>query len=240
MVGRPFVDCKGARGKYLWVQLPGSNRILNFRPQFSRAKVALPKDSLLCYGGVPRYPTELLPEYITTNDPEDPVFYSTCYIREFDKSWEFPLAGSPPPKDWRFSGQCIDCPSFVAGDSTFTTAQLNVTQPPKWTITDQCINCKYNRPTFKEPFSLKAADSSCDLSVCDKADCLKTLLTQDDRAPISAGQCATIASGRAECSSTFVFTPAKKICSCWIKSSCCKTCTFKSKVAGSNVYELNN
>ena len=79
-----------------------------------RAEPVLPDDTMICYGVEARPQTETEPEYIVSEDPMDPVFYSTCYVRDKDIKWLPPPGGAPsPPKArWRFNGQCIDCKTY--------------------------------------------------------------------------------------------------------------------------------
>jgi len=138
------IDCKGAEGKYVWVQLPGKRRILagldikvnRYMPETTAAGNPVGPETLLCYGVRARVPTETDPEFVTTNDPEDPIFYSTCYVREKEVRW---LRHIEPEADtrWRFNGRCVDC------DCVTENSALTRTTPPVWRLADeeQCRDC---------------------------------------------------------------------------------------------------
>lgn len=109
-----------ARGKYVHIELPGSERIVDFTVEVNMRKpLAKPgeeKIAKVCYGVQARTQTEVSPEYITTDDPDDPVFYSTCYVREKVVKW-LPVEVEPPqPKPrWKFHSKCLSCDSFQQG-----------------------------------------------------------------------------------------------------------------------------
>lgn len=81
------------------------------------------KDSLVCYGFVPGTPTDpaFNPEtedkwYVRDTDPEDPVFYSTCYRLEVKRE---------------FVGN-VACPLCEAGGKA---------NEPRWQVGEYCLNC---------------------------------------------------------------------------------------------------
>ena len=54
------VDCHGAKGKYVRVQLPGKKRLFYAHSiQVTRATPVMPKDAVVCYGVEPRLPRML-------------------------------------------------------------------------------------------------------------------------------------------------------------------------------------
>lgn len=107
-----LVNCKGAKGKYVQITLPGDDGkrllpTLHVKPY--RATIPIPKTKpptsraqavnstnpfmqMSCYGVKPRplpdpnsadllAAAKLHPKTIVTNNPEDPIFWSTCYSR---------------------------------------------------------------------------------------------------------------------------------------------------------------
>jgi len=134
------VDCKGAVGKYVWVQLPGDKRILNvpnITVTYRTPPVAKQGPAkMACFMVQPRTRTPVTPEYITTNDPEDPVYYSTCYRREASVTWDFPPAVDPPPAPSLIANMhCLTCDSFKKNQNTSSFFV------PEWTIADKCLEC---------------------------------------------------------------------------------------------------
>ena len=83
------------------------------------------------------------PWTIVDNDPADPVFYSTCFVRQ--SSWQH--IGNPPcvqcekqslQRRWRFGEHCISCE--LAEHYAFVSAN-NATVAPWWEFADTCQNC---------------------------------------------------------------------------------------------------
>lgn len=77
-------------------------------------------------------------EYEVSEDPNDPVFYSTCYVRELKRLWvkhdwheELVIKG-----DFRLETTCLSCPSY---DASIT--RQNDTYVPDWTLDHTCHNC---------------------------------------------------------------------------------------------------
>lgn len=105
------------------------------------------EETLVCYGFIPYQPDDptFNPEtenkwYVRENDPEDPIFYSTCYRlevkREFIGNAACPNcegeASTTPPR-WQIGDQCLDCDSFSDG-ATLSEAKF-------WTFSDVCDKC---------------------------------------------------------------------------------------------------
>lgn len=111
------VDCQGAVGTYLSIRLKGADRIFALDSvQVNRqSPVATNATSaFMCYTVKPRNPSDVAGEFLTTDDPEDEIFYSTCYSREVDRTWlpspvSAPKAAQPR---WRFNGRCLSCASL--------------------------------------------------------------------------------------------------------------------------------
>ena len=108
-------------------------------------------DTLICYwvtegddpGGNPEVD---LPWTIVDDDPEDPVFYSTCFTKQ--SAWRF--VGNPPcpacdashaagtTRKWKYGEYCVSCE--LAEHYAHVTAN-NQTVAPWWEFADTCENC---------------------------------------------------------------------------------------------------
>lgn len=105
------IDCNGAQGKYVRIHLPGANRIFSGAAYVNRAEPpALTPNQLACYGVIARAQTSTVPEYVISHDPADPIFYSSCLVRERNMEWEAPNTPPPPPPPPRsdFGMECLD------------------------------------------------------------------------------------------------------------------------------------
>jgi len=135
------IDCGGATGRYVRVHLPGNGRVLPADVSVNYVKPAVvAQDHLACYAVEARLQTETAPEFVVSEDPRDPVFYSTCFVREIDIDWLPPpggVADRGTPR-FRFGDICIDCASYAAAQLP-TNASLLV--PPLWRTTMDCKNC---------------------------------------------------------------------------------------------------
>lgn len=138
-----FVDCLGKVGQYLSVKLPGSARYLTVEVSAYLFAPLVPanENPLVCYGLEARQSAPTTPEYLISTDPEDPIFYSTCYVRNPNIVW-LPLVNPQPTvtERWRFDGRCITCESFqrnrAANKIDFATL------PTPWVIADgKCMDC---------------------------------------------------------------------------------------------------
>ena len=145
------VDCGGVQARYVRVTLPGDHRIL-----------FLPMDGVALYKTAPTNakvgdyaayvlevpPTQLTyPEYTISEDPKDPVFYSTCYTYTLGKRWR--PAGQNgvelAPANWHFNGRCLDCETYLDNQR-----RHNDTSPEsrtvKWTMSPSCRDCRQTKP----------------------------------------------------------------------------------------------
>ncbi|GAB5362527.1 hypothetical protein AAMO2058_000804900 [Amorphochlora amoebiformis] len=143
------VDCKGKTGKYVRIRLKGSNRFFSGVPSVfrHRPKVAVPAKGMpkVCYGVEARIPTETQPEFYTTWDPADPMFYSTCYLILPRLEWRaIPGADIDALKvdEWTFNGKCLDCNSYVRSKENIGNSVMH------WYFDDKCVNCKKYKPAF--------------------------------------------------------------------------------------------
>merc|ERR1712096_223985 len=119
-------DCGGATGRHVRIffkakpvpPLPGNR---------TSSSSSSPGTALVCYGVEARSAMALpvpVMEYTTSTDPEDPIFYSTCFIREEDWIWEPSpkKAAASPTKGgedtavvpmWAFGRKCLDCGTYA-------------------------------------------------------------------------------------------------------------------------------
>ena len=148
------VKCKGATGKYLQIILPGANRIFSARvvPNRIRPKLAAGQEgALACYGVEGRAVGPTSPEFVTTDDPEDMMFYSTCYVennpRDFDETGQEIV---PPPPGYKFHGLCLDCDSYKANNGVVPMYQSRF-----WEITDFCVECNSLEPFPVNPRAIQ-------------------------------------------------------------------------------------
>merc|ERR1719384_584483 len=117
----PIHDCGGATGRYLRVQLPGGSRILDVELLPHRSKPVPPvgddgnpdENAMMCWG-VKRPTSHDLPfpvtAYVTSRDPDDPVYFSTCYARDDAWVWlEPPVQEAVARLSWAVNGKCLSC-----------------------------------------------------------------------------------------------------------------------------------
>eukprot|EP00040_Diaphanoeca_grandis_P016032 m.82506 g.82506 ORF g.82506 m.82506 type:complete len:1642 (+) comp25523_c0_seq1:122-5047(+) len=138
----PFsVECNGAVGKYIRIHLPGKNRIFSADVTVARTTPkALAPDTKVCYALAAREKKSTAPEFIISTDPEDPIFYSTCFERR--RVIEFkPLPDKAPlPKPrWSFNGQCLKCENYEKNLIPANTSGDMLA--PVWEFTRDCENC---------------------------------------------------------------------------------------------------
>jgi len=108
------------------------------------------ENTSVCYGVRARLPNHTHPEYTISLDPEDPVFYSTCYLKTAD-GWLFDdrLPGyeqkalETVASPWNFAGKCVSC-----DDRAKIQASSMV---PRWVLTDKCQNCDRDAPPAPAP-----------------------------------------------------------------------------------------
>ena len=138
----PVVDCKGAKGRYVRVQLPGTGRILDahIRVHRRRPSPSFPSD-MVCYGVEMRSPTSIDKEFTTTPDMEDPMFYSTCFLREKYRSKWVKFPRSFPPGDWSFGEQCLDCGSYNDATTNLNSGDTQGRRLNKWLAAPRCADC---------------------------------------------------------------------------------------------------
>lgn len=100
-------------------------------------------DTLVCYGFIPKLPKGGNKDVgsfwtVVDNDPEDPVFYSSCYRHE--PTWTFegftaPTESKPPAISWKVGDKCLSCDNVKENSkSSFNTLNW-------WSIADECKKC---------------------------------------------------------------------------------------------------
>jgi len=107
------------------------------------------EDTMICYGMFPKQPYVLDPTYnpdterlyYVRNDPEDPIFYSTCYTLQEPKSFSNgkcdlceegqTTTESSPVWDW--GGKCVSCET--------ATSPWDVMMPRFWELSNDCEKC---------------------------------------------------------------------------------------------------
>ena len=181
------VDCQGASGKYLQIALPGDgNRLLPtakvtvHRASMDGATSVVPNATddtmpMVCYGLASRpvpepddpdllAGTKLHPKQIVKDNPEDPIFWSTCLERVIIKTWR-PLedggsSGSGVRTGFPYSflneTRCLSCDAVRENN---VEVQTNFLRTPHWYLQpeDTCTDCNYElfgitgAPTVSSP-----------------------------------------------------------------------------------------
>jgi hypothetical protein len=140
------IDCGGAVGRYVRVHLPGSGRIFGAQVSVNRAQIVAQPNQMACYAVRARISTKTTPEYVTTTDPLDPIFYSTCYVRDRKITWlpsPTSLASNTP--NWAFNNNtCLTCSSFRRNIGEPDTP--NNSTVPLWTVASECVDCASSAP----------------------------------------------------------------------------------------------
>jgi len=209
----------------------------------------------LCYPLQQREKIPLLPEdsYITTNDPEDPAFYSTCFFRI--KPTSLPPAPVPIREpDWQFHHKCVDC-----GEAIKTTYEHYI---PMWNISNTCRNCDIDGPAkasipVPKNWTAPLPWTKMPNGVCVNKDDPKTQYTCVNttactiglglygmRGDMSFRDCYELARNRKECGRVVYMTtpyqndPAQ--CTCWTNhtatNACCGACVVQPQ--GNNYYNM--
>jgi hypothetical protein len=138
------INCNGIHGRYVRVQLPGKQRILDAKVQVHRHRPKITdstKSNMVCYGVKTRKRTSVREEFTSTKDMEDPKFYSSCYVREqFRSRWKtFPR--NLPPGDYIFGDQCINCDSYLQGAKNLNLNGYLGERLSRWLPAPDCAEC---------------------------------------------------------------------------------------------------
>ena len=150
------IDCGGKIAKYVRIILPGNNRILipNFNIQVYRAEPKIiDPNKMIGYALEQAEPTQTRPPYIISNDPEDPVFYSTCYIFKSGVQW-LPTVKQEVKRDWAFNTQCLSCDNYETNEANNATTPRDG-KTPKWITSNTCSDCNNEELCWKDcPYNL--------------------------------------------------------------------------------------
>jgi len=223
------------------------------RDQFMAAASA---DRFMCYIVRPKQITDVTQtEYLVSNDPTDPVFHSTCYLKFVGRSFtDYEANYTAPDVDvgWRYNHQCISCKEKAEND--FTHNML-----PHWNVADKCVNC-FREPaqgvTSERPPRIVVANNTlCDghngvfsqmthrcgnISNCT----IRLGILNRPNNFITAAECRILASQNSSCSNVYYHfknpnSPVQGECWCYTKDPCCRSC---SRRTGTNwfVYELES
>jgi len=269
-IWQQYVDCKGAIGQYVWVYLPGQQRSLVFDVKVYRSKPDIPLDrqntTKVCYGVEAHPQTATDPEFTIVTDPEDPMFYSTCYAREKNITWlGAALTSSAPVGRWRFNEHCLDCATYHHNAQTLDPSAI----PAPWKTADgQCANCDHEStpPAIAKtllPWKLTwKGYCDTDKQTCGPTapSCLKEVamggrssVEGDDwtQRIMSDVDCQILVERDPECQPIAQygrqwwdgtrFVEWKRSCMCWRKSACCGKCTpwsWDVPHEGSEIYSV--
>ena len=137
------VDCKGKSGKYVYIQLPGMDRVFSVTTvRVNRAEPLAADNEFVCYPVQARALVEASDtEYVTSADPENEIFYSSCLQREKIVEWR-PLPKEPVNREdkWVYNGQCLTCASFQKASAN-TDYNDTLSAVNRFEFTDMCADC---------------------------------------------------------------------------------------------------
>ena len=196
-------------------------------------------DRYLCYNLLPTVPTDTIDEFTTSTDPEDPIFYSTCFYKfsgnTFD-DYATPDTNAKVDVPWKYQSQCIDCASQSINSAGSVT--------PKWKIADTCTNCDLNpsnatAPALPTVITIengtrcdglggynRLTHTSC--SNATQSDCTIQLVPIG-RAPgddVTVDECRALAAENANCTKYFYMRNSSPFkCYCYSNNPCCLNCS---------------
>jgi len=137
-------DCAGAKGRYVRIRLRGERRIFDANVDVSQFSSMdnlddVNDDDMVCWG-VEGRPEETLPipknEYTISSDPEDPIFYSTCYLKQNDWRWESTgRKQRQTSTPWKYEDRCLNC------DDHRQMALSKKYEFPRWHLDPTCRDC---------------------------------------------------------------------------------------------------
>ncbi len=144
------VSCGGAAGDRVRVRLPGQKRVVDVEVDIHWSDPGTAKEELqgksLCYGVEPRLMKDVEPEFIITDDPLDPRFYSTCFVREeMIEYLDPPSARVEEEPGWKFNGMCLECSTWERNMNMSASNNFFI---PSWAVGGeggpygQCLNCE--------------------------------------------------------------------------------------------------
>jgi hypothetical protein len=206
-----------------------------------------------CYGLAPALSSDTKDEFTVSKDPEDPIFYSTCWYKFDGNTFEDYIGQDkhdPQVGSFRFNTKCIDCASRTIN------SDIDILLP-EWTVPDTCVDCDKEpsdavAATFTAPILIeqgvrcdgvggtfsRVAHHNC--SEIDAQNCVKQLfvvgrpVTQN----VTLQECREMANRDPQCSNIFAFkntSPYK--CFCYTNLTCCKTCSRAPNIAA-DTYEI--
>lgn len=139
-----FPGFPGAEAVFPIEQKGGWNS--TFTPGYMQAEY---KHKIFCWGAVPPEFTTTTDIYFTTDDPLDPVFYSTCWVLNNENVFADVPAATEIPTVWKHNEKCVSC-----NDQAL---MKNSRAVPIWRVTDQCRNCDLEPGTPSRNFTGVAA-----------------------------------------------------------------------------------
>ena len=147
------VDCGGIEAQYVRVHLPGKHRVLDsldIQVQRHRPKMDTPqdRDGMVCYAVETRAPTSIHKVYTTTKDMEDPMFYSSCYVREAYRNRWMNFPRTFPQGEFVFGDQCLECKSVEAATANLNSGDNQGRRLNRWLPAPRCADCLKDRAHF--------------------------------------------------------------------------------------------
>jgi len=131
----PLKNPQGVNKGFDTVNIPDSRKCTGLK--------AASDDAVVCYGIKPKQNTKKNPQVdtlwtIINDDPEDPIFYSSCY--NLQQGWTFQgyTASDEPqakPISERVGDQCLECSDIDKING------LKVSQVPLWRTASECHKC---------------------------------------------------------------------------------------------------
>jgi hypothetical protein len=222
-----------------------------------------PNNTLVCFGVQARERTDVITQYEVTDDPEDAMFFSSCYVRSL--SWEFQSItqpAKPQATPWVFADQCISC------EAAATNYHANFSYSPRWATSEQCVNCDQfpaapaivnngwelivdggecdgNDDWWKESYwnnTLKRSvyyHHTCPETTPRQDLCTKTLVPINSYYAMKE-ECWELASRDRECGEHVMYYDSQyyDTCRCYLKKPCCKKCSVQKRNAAWSLYKL--
>ena len=71
---------------------------------------------MVCVPVQKRAATDTHESYGLTDDPEDPVFYSSCFARSQPRvfiGYDIEEDGPVPKGEWQYGGKCLSCDNYA-------------------------------------------------------------------------------------------------------------------------------
>ena len=197
-------------------------------------------DIYICYSVQAASATDTTDEFTLSEDPDDPIFYSTCYYKYNGNTFDDYVNSTVQANysiPWNFNTKCLDCNNQATNSLGFVT--------PKWNITDSCTNCDLQpgspeqvSPTiytvdptarcdgFGNTWTYASHNSCNDSSICYKQLSVVGRAADWDLTP---EECHELTRQDPDCSSTFMLhTIVPMKCYCYTKNSCCNNCSRSS------------